>query len=352
MGLFGSKNITAVDAGTGSLKVVQIKHGAKPEVVAAEIVEFPPESGAESLGANLRYLLSEKNIPFRNVITQMPGKDLTIRSLSLPKMPLKELREAVRWEAKRHISYPLDTALVEYLITGEKREGQVDKYDLLLIAAEESKVREYLAPFDEARIKVAAVDVNALALRNLLRLSMPSDGADTLVVDLGAGKTEINIFKAGHLRFSRCLETGGAEITRMVADHLGTTVKDAEAVKCGMNIAAAPDQDKTAAVIKSGLDALLMEIRRSIEYYKTTFREKNVERALLTGGTALMQGLPEYFSQSLGLPVALLDPFDVLDAGTAVNGKVSRPATRFSAAVGLALRQAPLSRSAKAEDRS
>ena len=189
-------------------------------------------------------------------------------------MPLAELSEAVRWEAKRHISYSLDAALVEYLITGEKKEGTVDKIDLVMVAADEHKVREHLLPFDDARVKVMAVDANALALRNILFIHGENAVADTLAVDIGAGKMEIDIFKRGILRFSRCLETGGADMTRIVADDLNISLQDAEAFKRNIDVLTPPEKNKTVAALVSRLDSFLMEIRRSVEYYRTTCREK------------------------------------------------------------------------------
>jgi len=340
MGLFGSGEITGIDVGAGGIKAVRIKPGKRPKLVAVALIEFPPDASVvEPISADLRYLLSEKKLGRKNVITQVPGKDLTIRSLSLPKMPLAELGEAVRWEAKRHISYSLDSALVEYLITGEKKEGTVDKVDLVMVAAEESKVREHLLLFDDARIKITAVDANALALRNILFFVGENAAADTLAVDIGAGKMEIDIFKQGILRFSRCLETGGADLTRLVSDDLNISIQDAEAFKRELDMLAPPEKNKTVAAIRSRLDAFLMEIRRSVEYYRTTCREKAVDRVVLTGGTALMKGLPEYFSRSLGLPVELCDPFSVLKYKDALGAEFGPLASRFSSAVGLALRK-------------
>jgi Tfp pilus assembly PilM family ATPase len=65
-----------------------------------------------------------------------------------------------------------------------------------------------------------------------------------------------------------------------------------------------------------------------------------VDRALLTGGTALMKGLPDSVSQALGLPVEVFDPFGALVLSDAIREEFGPVATRFSAAVGLALRQA------------
>jgi type IV pilus assembly protein PilM len=340
MGLFGPSELTGIDIGAGSIKVVRIARGGKrPKLLSAGIVEFSLEPGQETVSTDLRLLLSEKKISRMNNITQMPGKDLTIRSFSLPKMPLSELSEAVHWEAKRHISYPLDTALVEYLIVGERQEGTAEKYDIVMVSAERAKVVEHLAPFTEANIKVTAVDANALALRNVFHLLEKPADVNTVVVDIGAGKTEIDIFKGGTLRFSRCLENGGLDMTRAVAESLGIGLQEAEEMKRALNVLAAPESDKGVAAIRTILDGLLMEIRRSVDYYKTTFREKNVDSTVLTGGISLMQGIKEYFTQALEGKVELDQPFEGLTVRKKLADEFGPIARRFSAAVGLALRK-------------
>lgn len=341
MGFFGSNDIAGIDIGAGAIKVARIARGSRPKLLSAALMELPLDAGRPAgVGAELRYLLSGKKIGSKNVVTQIPGKDLTIRSLSLPRIPLSELREAVRWEAKRHISYPLEAALVEYLIVGERREGTVDKYDILMVAVERGMVIEHLAPFNEADISVAAVDANSLALRNVLKLRRLPDDDNILYVDIGAGKTEINIFKSGALRFSRCFESGGNDMTRAVAEALGTRLQDAEALKKNLDILVPSGEDKAAAAVKGRLDVLLAEVRRSVEYYKTTFRETGVRHSILTGGVSLLNGIKDYFTMSLDIPVELDDPFSVLSARKSVLQEFGPLSPRFSAAIGLALRKA------------
>ena len=340
MGFFGSNENTAIDIGAGSIKVVRIeRHGKRPKLLSVGLLEFPVEGAQGSISAGIRQLLAETKISRGDIITQMPGKDLTIRSFTLPKMPLVELKEAVRWEAKRHISFPIETAIIEHLVTGEKREGTTDKYEILMVAAERKTTLEYLAPFAEAKLKVSAVDANALALRNVFHLLEKPVDVNTVVVDIGAGKTEIDIFKGGILRFSRCLETGGLDMTRTVSEVLGIGFGEAEEKKRAMNVVTAPEDDQAAVAIRAALDALLMEIRRSVDYYKTTFREQRVESTRLTGGVSLMQGIKEYFVQSLEGAVELDAPFEGLSLKSNLLEEFGPIAPRFSAAVGLALRK-------------
>lgn len=340
MGLF-SNDITGVDIGAGSIKVVRLSRGGqRPRLLSAMLVELSADPAqAASIRSDLRHLLSGKKIGGANVVTLMPGKHLTIRSLTLPKMPLNELGEAVRWEAKKHISYPVDSAQIEYLIVGERLEGTVEKYDLVMVAAERAKVLEQIAPFSDAKIKVSAVDANALALRNVLRTRSLSTDENTLVVDLGAGKTEINVFKGGMLRFSRCVESGGLDMTSAVAEALNVGFQEAEDKKRSLNMMTPADQDPAVAALQPRVDGLLMEIRRSVEYYKTTFRETTVQGMILSGGVSLLQGLTEYFTQSLEGTVEIDRPFDSLNCNKQMLDEYGPLAPRFSAAIGLALRK-------------
>jgi type IV pilus assembly protein PilM len=340
MGLF-SNDITGVDIGAGSIKVVHLARGGKrPKLLSAMLVELSPDPAhAAGISADLRHLQAARKIGSHSIITQMPGRHLTIRALTLPKMPPNELREAIRWEAKRHISYPVDAAQVEYLVAGEKREGAAVKYDIIMVAVERAKVLEQLTPFNDANMKVSAVDANALALRNVLRgRNLPADG-NTLVMDLGAGKTEINIFKDGNLRFSRCVESGGIDMTNAIVETLGIGFAEAEAKKRTLNILMPADQEQAVAALQPRIDGLLMEIRRSIEYFKTTYREKNVENMILSGGVSLMQGLREYFAQSLEGTVTIDQPFECLSCRQNMLLEFGPVAPRFSAAIGLALRK-------------
>ena len=99
-----------------------------------------------------------------------------------------------------------------------------------------------------------------MALRNVLHGREMTVDENTLVVDLGAGKTEINIFRGGKLRFSRCVESGGLDMTRAIAEALNIGLQEAEDTKRALNILTPPDQDQAVAALQPRIDGLLMEI--------------------------------------------------------------------------------------------
>jgi type IV pilus assembly protein PilM len=124
-----------------------------------------------------------------------------------------------------------------------------------------------------------------------------------------------------------------------VSDALGIGLDEAEEMKRAMNVFTARDEDQAAAAVRTKLNGLLLEVRRSVEYYKTTAREKNVESAILTGGVSLMQGVRDYCARSLEGTLEIDQPFEGLSCDKGLLEEFGPIAPRFSAAIGLALRR-------------
>jgi Tfp pilus assembly PilM family ATPase len=129
-------------------------------------------------------------------------------------------------------------------------------------------------------------------------------------------------------------------MTRAVAEEAAVGLDDAEQLKRSIDIAAPSGPSKAAAALQARFDGILLEIRRSVDYYKTTFRERSVAGTVLTGGVALTTGIVEYFSRALEGSVELDDPFAGMAMKKMLLNEYGPQAPRFSAAVGLGLRKA------------
>ncbi|GAF90867.1 unnamed protein product, partial [marine sediment metagenome] len=85
----------------------------------------------------------------------------------------------------------------------------------------------------------------------------------------------------------------GDDITQALAEGLGVSFKEAKKLKRqGL------DEEKLKAI-----EPVLDEIKKEIEYTFSSFLafypDKKIERILLTGGSARLPGIVEYFQKSL-----------------------------------------------------
>ncbi len=54
----------------------------------------------------------------------------------------------------------------------------------------------------------------------------------TCFVDIGMGTTDVCVYKSGFLIFSHCIDTGGDDLTREIAEWLDVSYAEAESIKC------------------------------------------------------------------------------------------------------------------------
>jgi type IV pilus assembly protein PilM len=98
-------NSIGLDIGTHSIKLVELRQTTKGVFITNSAVkELPLEANAGVIAEKVKELFRDENIKTRKVTIGVSGPQVAIRRISVPFMPKKELKEAVRWEAGKLIS--------------------------------------------------------------------------------------------------------------------------------------------------------------------------------------------------------------------------------------------------------
>jgi type IV pilus assembly protein PilM len=335
MGIFQKrKPLWGIDLGSRSIKAVQIARTRKGIHLLNALIHEYSEREA-SLPDALSSLFGRSLSEIRAAIHFSGKVPPVIRRLALPMMPARELAEAVRWEARKLISVPLEEVIVDFLVTGESEEHQVKHYDVVVTVVERAALLELTKQVSDSGLEVAAIDVAPLAVLNTLRIEPPGPEENLLYADIGAQNMEISILKSGALRFTRQLPTGGDGITQAIAQTLGIPFIEAEERKRRGVIG----DERVSLRVQEEMDRLIIEIQRSTDYYRAQFREARVDRIVLMGGTPLLSGFIDYFSRFFEAPVEVQDPFSLLICQNVDINALKPQASRFSLALGLALRK-------------
>jgi MSHA biogenesis protein MshI len=102
--------------------------------------------------------------------TLMAGGEYNVTQLDAPPVPGDERREALRWALKEMVSYPLESACIDVLDVPNEGLPPGRSAGVLVVSAAERAVRSCVAPFEAARIRLAALDIPELAQRNVAAL--------------------------------------------------------------------------------------------------------------------------------------------------------------------------------------
>jgi type IV pilus assembly protein PilM len=314
-------------------------------------------NNAEAIGEAIKQIVKYYNIKDKKVVCSLPGRAVVIRQVTLPAgLSDKELKVAAIGEVERFLPFPLDEMEYDYEILGELKSGEIKQTSVLFIAAHREAVQRRMEAARVAGLESVEVDVDPFViLRSVVESGLFED-QDTytqtfLLIDMGAASTSVSIVKNGILRFTRIFAVSGDTLTHAIESGLGCTFLEAEKIKKEKAVAYIDEEQDDVdrerreihEMILSHLEALSLEIRRSLAYYTSKYRGEEVTKIVLTGGGSMMKGVGRYFDEDLGIPVVFGNPLgNISYIGEQELDFVSATAPFLGVAVGLSLRQIPL----------
>ncbi len=213
-----------------------------------------------------------------------------------------------------------------------------------------TSVQNLRACVERAGIHIQEIVLNQLA-SSLATMTADERELGVGLVDIGAGTTEVAIYERGSLWYTSIIPLGGDNFTNDIAVGLRTPIPEAEKIKKKYGCIASPitdDQEsievpavgrgrKPRVLSKQLLADIIQpraeEIFRLVDndIKRTGFDKSLNSGILLTGGTALLDGLEEVAEEIFDLPVRRGDP-------TGVGGLIDRVSTPdFATVVGLLL---------------
>lgn len=335
-----------LDIGTSSLKAVQIK--SMPNGIFIENMteaKYAPGNDAQERESNIVGAVKDvikKQKSTGEVITGVSGRFVIIRVVQMPYMEEHELKEAVRFEAEKYIPFDVNEVVIDVYKLGEFQDNEGNlKLEALLVAAKKDMINLRMDLLKKAGIKTNVIDASAISLVNVFSYNYETDYANATVamIDMGHNSTVINVISNGTFKFPREISAGGHSITEGIANALNVPYEEAERMKavCGLD---AEEGDKVAESARKHVDGLIMEIQRSFDYYSTQTNSGKIDAIILIGGTSLLKGIDKYFTETIGVPTIIGNPFKNLNVAEAVKQKpeFSRKAPAFAVATGLALR--------------
>jgi type IV pilus assembly protein PilM len=320
----GTRTI-GLDIGSSAVRAAQLAF-TRTEVVLEKLGQVPLPEGAVRDGevvdpapvvAALRELWRAERFATKNVVLGVANHRVVVREVELPHIPPRDLQAALPFQVQEMLPMPVETAVLDFHPV-EQFAGAAGQAMLrgLLVAASRDMVLANVRCAEAAGLSVSSVDLTSFAVLRSLGRRLDVDVRAEALVDVGAQVTNIVVHSAGVPRFVRILLRGGQEVTDAVAEHLGVAQEDAEALKRsagaeGLDEAWAADDD-VARVVADGAQALIDELRGSLDYYSSTHPDEPVDRVVVSGGGAALHGFADRLSQATRLPVVTGDPLGAL----------------------------------------
>src|SRR4030043_58795 len=171
-GTLNMAEIIGLDIGSHSIKLVGLKMTSRgPFLTCVGMKEIPPNKDKEDVNAYseiLKILVKEVGLKTNKVNLTVSGSGVQIKRISIPSLPKAELKEAVRWEIKDSLPFPVETAQIDFHILNEYGEDNVKKLDLIVVACPRQLINQTLPIAEEVGLQPIHLDVGPLAIWNTL----------------------------------------------------------------------------------------------------------------------------------------------------------------------------------------
>ncbi len=233
-------------------------------------------------------------------------------------------------EAATVVSMPPNREIVQFFAKNYSLDGQHNikdpvgmqgirlEVDAHIVTAATPNLRNLDAALEKAQVRANHHTVSSLAAAEAV-LSRQQKEAGTVVLDIGAGTTNIIVVEDGEVQHAAVLPIGGTNITNDLAIGLKTDLDIAEAVK--LQHASLKPEKKTTATVKVGdtthafdfedvqmiAEARVEELLEYVEkeLHKIRRAGKLPGGVVIVGGTAKLPGLAEFAKHKLQLPARI-----------------------------------------------
>jgi type IV pilus assembly protein PilM len=349
-GLGKSKAVIGLDIGSSAVKAVELKQAGKGwKVVAFGIQPVPPDSivdGAIIDGAAvadaIRRVFENKHFKTKEVAASLSGNAVIVKKINLPVMTEAELAESIYWEAEQYIPFDIQDVNLDYqILDAGTGEGSGGTMDVLLVAAKKEKIADYTGVISQAGRTPVIVDVDAFALQNAFEVNYGLDPQQVVVLlNAGASAININIVTGDQSVFTRDISMGGNSYTEAVQKELNLPFESAEQLKRGQPVDGVTVEEVTP-VLHAMTEQVLLEIQKTFDFFKASASSDRIDRIVLSGGAARVDGFVQALNDRFQTQVELFDPFKTIAFEPQKLGVVDPEGVSPAAAVavGLALRR-------------
>lgn len=376
MGFFGKKEVSVVgvDIGTSSIKLIELRNkDGRVELVTYGFVDhFEGEilgierQDTTAIAHFINQIYHKAKCSTASSIAALPTYSVFTALMTMPQMKKDELDSAIHWEAKKIIPLPLEEIVLDYRILtsahpkgtlslslGKKKEPKEEEgvqteppqQKILVTGASREMVNRYTEIFQKSGLTLSSLETEMFALARAL---VGDDTGEHMIVEIGAATTDLIIVENTVPFLGRSIESGGYAMTRAIMNSININQKRAEQLKRDIGLLTYDAQSGSGGIpdiLKSSIEPILHEIRYTLDLYRDHAVKPSdkatgiIEKIILTGGTALLPGIADYFSKALDMRVVLGDPWSRVFYHQDLKPLLATIGPKFSVSIGLALRE-------------
>jgi type IV pilus assembly protein PilM len=303
---------------TKSTKINEVKV-CKERYIPEGIIQDGKIEDLSSLELILEECVTEWGIKGRHVHFAIPNGAVTLRKEKIPaEISTQEMKGYLYLEIGSSIHLPFEEPVFDFVIVDE----QNDYKEILLFAAPEKLVQQYVAVIERVKLKVKSVEPSFLSLYRLYELVGKAKPEEALLMlQFGVKAVTITIFHEDK-----------PVLSRHVSLNIPFDKWDQKIVYDGTEILEWKGDMET---LQNEVDEVILESERIMKFYRFSLQQdkRMVEHILLCGDYPNLDEIKEQMNEVLSLSVEVFHQSSLM---TIDNQEIPQ---RFYDSIGLACKE-------------
>ncbi|WP_462269379.1 type IV pilus biogenesis protein PilM [Desulfobacter sp.] len=345
--IFGKKDhLVGLDIGAAFVKVAELKTTKKGRTLhkfgIAKVREGMIQEGRitdmEGLAEIIRSLFKSQKIKEKNVALSTGGHSVVIKTITTSKVPDDQLHNNIRAEAEQYIPYDIEDVNIDYQILGDS-EYSAEQMNVLLVAVRQDLVDEYVELIQMAGLNPVIIDVDTFALQNVYEV-LPDVNHEriTLLIDVGASKTSVNILQDNNSMLMRDMTNGCYQLVSVVSEQL--EIDREKALQIIMGEVDYPESGQALDdLYDMVVDNWCSDICEVVHTFESGSGNDRIETIILSGGGGFIDLLADKLNKELNVAVSKINPFAGLVTDSKELGELEAYQLLAPIALGLAMRR-------------
>ena len=285
----------------------------------------------EELAAVLRRFFRKHKLPRQNVRLGISNNRVGVRMFEIAGIhDEKQLANAIRYRAQETLPIPVEEAVLDYQILGERydEEGVVHRR-VLLVVAYRDLIDRYVAACKKAGIRLVGIDLEAFAILRALTPPPTAEpaGSAIVIVSVGHDRTTFAVSDGQTCQFTRVLDWGGRSLDTSIGKTLDLSPSEARPIKLALSLAessipaglTSEQAERVREAVLREIHEFARELVSSLQFYQSQPGSLGIVEIVLTGGTAQLPGLAAELSRLLGVSTRVGDPLSHVKVGKKVD---------------------------------
>lgn len=304
----GARSVCAIEIHEQKLLFAHINYERGDGQNGSEDVLFPvlksygtvPHDGIAQLQTPLAEIISKYDLRDAACIWVLNPSQYRLLLVDVPNVPSAEYKEALRWQLKDIVDYPLDDITLDIFAPAGAKIEETKK--IYVVIAQTSFLRKVSDLLSENFLNLVAIDIREFALRNLVSALIKN--GNSLIGCVCLSETlHFMIVMGGKIYFTRGIPL----------DH--SKLNDAA----------------------TAMQYLMMELHRSVDYFEAEFRQSIPPRFFVGSTVAMTPEVLKTVVSNFAGEAEIINLAKVIKIKDSLKDIIAQP--EYSPVLGAALRQ-------------